>query len=106
MNRSDAIRAGATTVGGSDLVRSALKGNIRFADYQFIVAHPDIMPEMLALRGLLKKKFPSPKSETLGVDLGAMVAKFMNGLAISGKRDDFQENYGVVNTCIGNVRQF
>lgn len=104
VNRSDASRAGATTVGGSDLVRSALKGNIRFADYQFILAHPDIMPEMLALRGLLKKKFPSPKNETLGVDLGPMVAKFINGLFISGKRDDFQENFGIVNACVGTVR--
>lgn len=106
MNRSEAIKAGATTVGGSDLVKSALKGNIRFADYQFILAHPDIMPEMLALRGLLKKKFPSPKSETLGIDLGAMVAKFMNGLSISGKRDEYQENFGLVQTCIGTVSSF
>lgn len=98
------MKAGATTVGGPDLIKSALKGNIRFADYQFILAHPDIMPEMLALRGLLKKKFPSAKNETLGINLYDLVSKFMNGLIISGKRDEFQQNFGIVNTCIGTVR--
>lgn len=101
--RSDAIRAGATTVGGPDLIKTALKGNLRFADYQFILAHPDIMPEMLALRGLLKKKFPSAKNETLALDLFNLVKRFMSGLFISGKRDEFQENFGVVNTMVGTV---
>lgn len=58
---------------------------------------------MLALRGLLKKKFPSAKAETLGVDLEALVSKFMSGLFIQGKRDEFQENFGIVNIAIGMV---
>lgn len=82
----------------------ALKGNVRFSDYQFILAHPDIMPELLALRGLLKKKFPSPKSETLGLDVPALVSKFMSGIFISGKRDEHQENFGLVETSLGRVR--
>lgn len=82
----------------------ALKGNVRFTDYQFILAHPDIMPELLALRGLLKKKFPSPKTETLGLDVSAMVSKFINGIFISGKRDENQDNFGLVETSIGRVR--
>lgn len=61
------------------------------------------MPEMLALRGLLKKKFP--KGETLGVDLHALVSKFMSGLFIQGKRDEFQENFGLVNIAIGKVSE-
>lgn len=81
----------------------ALKGNVRFADYQFILAHPDIMPEMLALRGLLKRKFPAAKSETLGVNLFDLVTRFMSGISISCTRDEFQENFGVVNTPIGTV---
>lgn len=84
-------------------MKSALKGGIRFADYQYILAHPDIMAEMLALRGLLKKKFPTAKSETLGIDLYALVSRFTNGLIIQAKRDEYQENYGVVNTSIGTV---
>lgn len=29
-------------------------------DFDFIVAHPSILPEMVAIKGLLKKKFPNP----------------------------------------------
>lgn len=101
---NEALQAGATVAGGAELVRSALKGNIRFAEYQFILAHPDIMPELLALRGLLKKKFPSPKSETLGLDLPALVSKFMSGIFVTGKRDESQENFGLAETSIGRVR--
>lgn len=100
---NDALQAGATEAGGSDLVRLALKGSIRFADYQFIIAHPDIMPELLALRGLMKKKFPSPKNETLGLDLPALVSKFKSGIFITGKRDEYQQNFGLVETSIGRV---
>lgn len=82
----------------------ALKGNIRFADYNFILSHPDIMPEMLALRGLLKKRFPSAKSETLGINLFELVTRFMSGISINCRRDEIQENFGVVNTAIGTVR--
>lgn len=84
-------------------MKTALKGNVRFSEYQYILAHPDIMPEMLALRGLLKARFPSAKGETLSVDLFSMVKKFLSGLIIHGKRDEMQENFGLVNTCIGNV---
>lgn len=64
------------------------------------------MPEMLALRGLLKKKFPSAKAETLGINMHELVSRFMSGLFISGKRDDFQENFGIVETTIGMVRVY
>ncbi|XP_031620369.1 39S ribosomal protein L1, mitochondrial [Contarinia nasturtii] len=101
VNRSKAIEAGATTVGGSDMVKLALKGNVRFADYHFILAHPDIMPEMLALRGLMKKRFPSAKNETLGLDMYEMVTRFMSGIFINGLRDEHQQDYGVVNTKAG-----
>lgn len=100
------MKAGAMNAGGPELIKKALKGNIRFADYQFILAHPDIMPEMLALRGLLKKKFPSAKNGTLGNELSELVRKFMSGVFISGKRDEFQQNFGVVNTTIGKVKIF
>lgn len=104
VHRSKAIEAGAAKVGGSDLIKSALKGNIRFADYEFILAHPDIMPEMLALRGLLKKKFPNAKNETLGLNLHEMVSKFMRGIFIHGLRDENQQDFGVVNTPVGTLK--
>lgn len=58
---------------------------------------------MISLRGLLKRKFPSAKSETLGLDLESLVKKFVNGITIQAKRDEHQENFGLIKACIGTV---
>ena len=34
-------------------------------DFRFVVAHPDILPELVSIRGLMKRRFPSQKSGTL-----------------------------------------
>jgi len=34
-------------------------------DFRFVVAHPDILPELVSVRGLMKRKFPNKKSGTL-----------------------------------------
>lgn len=62
------------------------------------------MPELISLRGLLKKKFPDPKSETLGLNLGEMVKKCLTGINYRAIKDENQENYASINTCIGTVR--
>lgn len=62
------------------------------------------MTEMLQLRGLLKRKFPSLKEQTVGTDAQALVRSFIDGILIEGKKDDFQKTFGVINTPIGTVR--
>lgn len=88
------------------MVKLALKGNIRFSDYQYILAHPDIMPELLPLRGTLNKRFPSMKNDTLSVDIHDLVQRYLSGLMVFGHRDKEQENFGLVETCIGTVAFF
>lgn len=61
------------------------------------------MADLVALRGLLKRKFPNPKAETLGVDVPQMVARFMGGLSYKVEKDLNQEDFGVINTPIGTV---
>lgn len=62
------------------------------------------MTEMLQLRGLLKRKFPSLKEQTVGTDARALVRSFLDGVLIEGKKDDFQRTFGSVNTSVGPVR--
>jgi hypothetical protein len=40
-------------------------GELSLQDFHFIVAHPDILPELVSVRGLMKRKFPTQKSGTL-----------------------------------------
>lgn len=98
-----ASEAGAALVGGPDLIKNIQSGDVKLADYQFIIAHPNIMPDMVAIRGLMKRKFPSPKSGTLGVNLSDMVKQYLNGIQYSATKDEHQQNYGIIRTCIGRL---
>lgn len=40
-------------------------GELSLQDFRFVVAHPDILPELVSIRGLMKRKFPNQKSGTL-----------------------------------------
>jgi hypothetical protein len=37
-------------------------GELSLHDFHFVVAHPDILPELVSVRGLMKRKFPNQKS--------------------------------------------
>ncbi|KAG8333112.1 mitochondrial 54S ribosomal protein mrpl1 [Homalodisca vitripennis] len=54
--------AGANLVGGTEIIKDIEKGKVVLPDFRFILAHPTILPEMVTIRGLLKKKFPNVKS--------------------------------------------
>lgn len=72
-------------------------------DYQYIIAHPNILAELVALRGLLKRKFPNPKSETLGTNLTEMIQRFSNGISYAAAKDEHQQDFGLITTCIGTL---
>lgn len=99
----EAREAGAALVGGVDVIGNIQSGDIKITDYQFILAHPNILPDMVAVRGLMKRKFPNPRSGTLGVNLNEMVSQFLTGIQYKSVRDDFQHNYGKITTSIGTV---
>lgn len=95
--------AGAALVGGPDLIKNIQSGDVKLTDYQFVIAHPNIMADMVAIRGLLKRKFPNPKNGTLGVNLAAMIKQYMNGIQYAVTKDEHQQNFGVIRTCIGTL---
>lgn len=98
-----ARNAGATHVGGPELVKQIQNGDLLLTDYQYVVAHPNILPDLVPVRGLLKKKFPNPKSGTLGSNIEEMVQKFVNGIQYSAQRDEHQKDFGIVSTRIGSL---
>lgn len=90
-------------MGGVELIKDITAGELLLSDYQFIIAHPNILPELVALRGLMKRKFPNPKSETLGVNLAEMVVKFSNGISYSTTKDEYQQNFGLIKANVGTL---
>ena len=60
--------------------------------------------ELTAIRGLLKKKFPSTKSGTVDVDLAPIVRKLKSGIKIQVQRTDREPDFAWIECPIGKVR--
>ncbi|KAH8310943.1 hypothetical protein KR044_003535 [Drosophila immigrans] len=99
----EARDAGASLVGGIELIKDITSGELILSDYQYIIAHPNILAELVALRGLMKRKFPNPKSETLGTNLAEMIVKFSNGISYSVSKDEYQQNFGLITASVGTL---
>lgn len=85
------------------MVKDVQNGELNLKEYDYILAHPNVLPDLVTLRGLLKKRFPSPKSGTLGVNITEMVNKFKNGIQYAAEADDNQNDFGLVTTSIGKL---
>lgn len=101
--QKEARDLGATLAGGIELIKDIQTGALSMADYHYIVAHPNILPELVSLRGLMKRKFPNPKNGTLGPDMSVMVHKFLHGITYSGIKDEHEQDFGTIDTTIGIV---
>ncbi|XP_013116416.2 large ribosomal subunit protein uL1m [Stomoxys calcitrans] len=100
---AEARQAGATLVGGVELIKDITNGELLLTDYQYVIAHPNILPELVALRGLMKRKFPNPKSETLGTNLAEMIQRFADGVSYMANKDEHQQDFGLITTTIGTL---
>ncbi|XP_017783589.1 PREDICTED: 50S ribosomal protein L1 [Nicrophorus vespilloides] len=94
---------GATIVGGLDLIREVQNGSVDLQEFQFILAEPQILAELVVLRGVMRRKFPNVKLGTLDMDIPAMVKKFMNGVNYTGIKDEFEKDFGIIETVIGTL---
>lgn len=98
-----AKKAGATLVGDVGLIKSIQNGDLSIQEYQYIIAHNNILPDLVHVRGLMKRRFPNPKSGTLGSDLEEMISKFMNGITYSALKDENQQNFAKITTQFGTL---
>lgn len=98
-----AKNTGATLAGGVELIKEIQNGNILMQDIQYCIAHPNILPELVPLRGLLKKKFPNPKNGTLDQDVVGAVERFLNGITCSAAKDEYEKDFGLIEVIIGTV---
>lgn len=94
---------GASLVGGPELIKNVQTGDISLQDFQYAIAHPNILPELVSLRGLMKKKFPNPKNGTLNSDVVSIVKKYLTGIHYTAKKDDYEKDFGCIQTTVGPV---
>lgn len=102
-NIEAAKKAGATLAGDGGLIKSIQNGDLSLQDYQYIIAHTNILADLVHIRGLMKRRFPAPKLGTLGTNVEEMVQKFMNGITYSAIKDENQQDFGSVTTQFGTL---
>ncbi|XP_076651094.1 mitochondrial ribosomal protein L1 isoform X2 [Halictus rubicundus] len=98
-----ATAAGADFVGGVEVIKQIQNGNFHFKDYNYIVAHVDILPDLLLIRGLLKTKFPNAKLGNMGSDMNQLVKKFKQGVVYTLQQDSDFNDYGVIDCPFGTL---
>ncbi|KAL2714778.1 50S ribosomal protein L1 [Vespula squamosa] len=98
-----ALKAGAILAGGKDLIKSIKAGDLTLQDYQYCLAEPDILADLILIRGLLKKKFPTSKAGTLSPDLENLVKKYVLGIKYDAVPEKLEKSYGLIECPIGTL---
>ncbi|MPC30809.1 hypothetical protein E2C01_024079 [Portunus trituberculatus] len=60
-----AIQMGATHAAGLEIIKQAQSGDINLRDYDHFIAETDILPDFVAVRGLIRKRFPAVRNECI-----------------------------------------
>jgi large subunit ribosomal protein L1 len=94
----DAKEAGADIVGGEELIAQIASTNK--IDFEVAIATPDMMPKLAKIAKILGPKglMPNPKTDTVGVNIKAMVLDQKKG-KVAFKNDDT----GNVHAILGKV---
>ncbi|XP_015606366.1 uncharacterized protein LOC107273075 [Cephus cinctus] len=98
-----ATDAGATAVAGPEDIKEIQMGNMSLSDYDTVVAHPNILTEMLIIRGLMKKKFPNARNGNLDANIAGIVDKYINGIKYTATPHEHKKDYGVINVPFGTL---
>ncbi|KAL6434108.1 hypothetical protein ACFW04_005922 [Cataglyphis niger] len=98
-----AREAGAQYAGGKELIKQIQSGGFSLKEYDIIVSEPSILPDLLLIRGLMRKKFPSTKLGTLSPNMNTLVSKFLTGIKYTAKPHDLLKSYGTIDVTFGTL---
>ncbi|CAG9772235.1 unnamed protein product [Ceutorhynchus assimilis] len=100
-SQKEASDAGAQLAGGAELVKQIQNGKVLLQDFQHIIAHPDILPELVVLRGVMKRRFPNPRNGTLDIDLKLVVDRYLHGISYQAVKDEYEKDFGQIVAVLG-----
>lgn len=98
-----ALETGATMAGGSDIIKQFEKGTLVKNDFEFIVSTQEMLPELVSLRGYLKKMFPSNRLGSVGMDIKDVVENFTKGIRYRSVKPENVHSYADVVTKVGTL---
>ncbi|CAG0878541.1 unnamed protein product [Darwinula stevensoni] len=99
--QTEAMNAGAALAGGAALIKDVQTGLLSLQDFDYFVASPDIVTEIVSLRGLMKKRFPTLRNGSLSSNVPEAVKKFVHGVEYSVVPNAKEPDYAAVDIQIG-----
>ncbi|CAL4083261.1 unnamed protein product, partial [Meganyctiphanes norvegica] len=88
---------------GPEVVKMVQNGELNLNDYDYVLAQLSILPQIIPIRGLMKKKFPAPYSGTAAEDLIPIIEKYLNGVDYRSVKDKFDHDFATMQVPIGKV---
>uniref|UniRef100_A0A0P4WD89 Ribosomal protein L1 n=1 Tax=Scylla olivacea TaxID=85551 RepID=A0A0P4WD89_SCYOL len=98
-----AIQMGATHAAGHEIIKQAQTGEINLRDYDHFIAETDILPDFVAVRGLIRKRFPSVRNGTAGIDVLALLERFTKGIEYHTAKDKYHHDYATIRVPFGRL---
>lgn len=101
--KEQAIQMGATHAAGLEIIKLAQAGEINLREYDHYLADTEILPELVAIRGLIKKKFPSVRGGTAANDVLQLLERFTKGVEYSTTKDKYHHDYATIRAPFGRL---
>ncbi|XP_045134885.1 39S ribosomal protein L1, mitochondrial-like [Portunus trituberculatus] len=98
-----AIQMGATHAAGLEIIKQAQSGDINLRDYDHFIAETDILPDFVAVRGLIRKRFPAVRNGTAGTDVLALLERFTRGIEYHTAKDKYHHDYATIRVPFGRL---
>lgn len=97
-DKADAARdAGADEIGAEELIERIQKGWTEWANFDLIVASPDMMPLVGRIGSILKQKTPNPKAGTVSPNVGQVIKDIKGSTRVEYRVD----KAGIIHSPIG-----
>lgn len=72
-------------------------------EFEYLVAHPTVVPELTVIRGLIKRKFPTVRTRTISTDLVTEIKRLKSGIKVQVVKNDREPDFAYLETPIGTV---
>uniref|UniRef100_A0A8D9BKY7 39S ribosomal protein L1, mitochondrial n=1 Tax=Cacopsylla melanoneura TaxID=428564 RepID=A0A8D9BKY7_9HEMI len=94
---------GVALVGDVSTIKGIERGLVTLPTFEYVICNPKILADLMHIRGLLKKKIPALKNNTLGVDLVGITKRLQSGIKYSMKKDTKDQDFGYADFIIGRL---
>nr|XP_045625040.1 uncharacterized protein LOC123774614 [Procambarus clarkii] len=94
---------GVTYAAGVEIIKQVQNGEVSLQDYQHFIAEIDTLPELVAIRGLMRRRFPSIKDGTACTDIIPIIERFMKGVEYRTAVNKYHPDFATIEATFGRL---